>query len=370
MTTDESRQAPARVLSIDALRGFDMFWIIGGDALFREIGRRSGTRAGSLIEEQLEHVAWEGFRYYDLIFPLFLFLVGAVLPFSLGKISETDRRAAYFRIARRTAILFLLGLIANDLMQFDWPNLRVAGVLQRIAICYGVASIVFLNTRITGQTAIFLAILGGYWLLMTFVGAPGGRAGDLSAEGNLAGWVDRHFLPGRIYEAYYGYGDNEGFLSTIPAIATTLLGAMAGQWLRSSRAGWTKVGGLAIAGAASVALGFLWGGSFPIIKNLWTSSFVLVAGGFSLLLLALFYAIIDVLGFRAWAFVFVVIGSNAILIYVLPGIVDVRGIVDFFLGGAMKYSGDWAPVVRLAGVLLVEWLFLLFLYRHKIFLRV
>ncbi len=196
------------------------------------------------------------------------------------------------------------------------------------------------------------------------------RAGDLSKQTNLAGYVDRHYLPGKIYESYYGYRDNEGLLSTIPAVATALLGVLAGSWLLTDRDRWLKALGLAASGAACLGLGLVWGQSFPIIKNLWTSSFVLVAGGWSLLLLSLFYTVIDVLRFRAWAFFFVVIGVNAITIYVGQRIVPFDEIAKFLLGGVAEHSGSFGPVVVPLGVIAVEWLFLLHLYRNRIFLRV
>lgn len=364
-----------RLLSIDALRGFDMFWIIGGDRLARALAKWSDTRAGRVVSEQMEHVAWEGFRFYDLIFPLFLFLVGVVLPFSLDKVRSHGRAAAYGRVARRTASLFALGLLCNGVLQFDWANLRVAGVLQRIAVCYGIAAIIVLNTSTRGQVVALAAILLGYWALLANVATPGGMAGDYSKAGNLAGWVDRHYLPGKIMSAYYGDGDNEGLLSTIPAVGTTLLGVLAGRWLRSGRGPWAKVAGLTAAGAVTLAVGVAWGWSFPTVKNLWTSSFVLVAGGLSLLLLAASYTVIDVLRFRRWAFFFVVIGANAITIYVVPRFVDFDRIARFFLGGLYRlaeHSGgaELRLVVAAAGVLAAQWLFLLYLYRSRIFPRV
>ena len=362
--------AAGRLWSIDALRGFDMFWIIGGEEFAREVATRTHSRAGAAIVTQLEHVAWEGFRFYDLIFPLFLFLVGAVLPFSLAKIRPDDRAMAYRRIARRTFLLFLLGLMSRSFFAFDWPSLRVAGVLQRIAICYGIAAVIYLNTTWRGRIVAVAGILAGYWLLMANVAAPGSRAGDYSPEGNLAGWVDRHFLPGKIYKAYYGFGDNEGLLSTIPAIATALLGALAGQLLKSAMPAGRKLAILAVAGAMGVVGGLVWGQSFPIIKNLWTSSFVLLAAGYSAWLLALAYLLVDVLGFRKAAYFFVVIGANAITIYWLPRCVDFDAIARYFLSGTIRLSGSYGSVVAAAGTLAVEWILLLVLYRNRIFLRV
>jgi predicted acyltransferase len=361
-----------RLGSIDALRGFDMFWIMGGDAALTAWARWFGWPPPELVERQLEHAPWDGFRFYDLIFPLFLFLVGAVIPFSLAGqrargMSPAGRHA---HILRRTAILFALGLVCNGVLQFDWGNLRVAGVLQRIAVCYGCAALIVLHSHWRGQVAVAATLLLGYWALLALVPAPGSSAADYSIEGNLPGYIDRHYLPGKIMTEYYGFGDNEGLLSTIPAVATALLGALAGQWLRSVRRPANRVLGLLLAGLGCLVIGTTWGVLFPIIKNLWTSSFVLVAGGWSLLLLAAFHLIIDVLGFRRWAFVFIVIGTNAITIYVLPRFVDFDRMAEFFFGGVARNAETCGPVVLAAGVLTIEWLFLFFLYGRRLFLRV
>jgi predicted acyltransferase len=369
---DEPVSRVDRLTSIDALRGFDMFWIVGGDAVARALCKWWGTPEALRLREQFEHVDWEGFRFYDLIFPLFLFLVGVVLPFSLRKYltGSHPRSHALQRIARRVVLLFLLGLVYNGLLQFRFDNLRVAGVLQRIAVCYGIAATIFVFARVRAQVALFPAILVGYWAILMFVPSPETQAaGDLAPVSNLAGYLDRHYLPGA-RRCCYGYGDNEGLLSTIPAVATALLGALAGQWLLSDRGRWARAAGLAAMGIGCLGFGMLWGRDFPVIKNLWTSTFVLVAGGWSLLLLALFYTIIDVLGFRAWSFPFVVIGANAITIYVGQRVIPFGEISRFLLGGVARHSGSFGPAVVPIGVLVVEWLFLLHLYRHRIFLRV
>ncbi|MCC6508475.1 MAG: DUF5009 domain-containing protein [Pirellulaceae bacterium] len=367
-------QTASRVLSIDALRGFDMFWIVGGDALVLSALALIQRPWSKSLAAQWEHVEWEGFRFYDLIFPLFLFLVGCVLPFSLEKY-RAEPRLVYMRIVRRVALLFFLGLVNNGLLQFQWGSLRVAGVLQRIAICYGIAAILCLHFRPRGLAMWTAGILLAYWAILGLIPAPGGVAGDYSIEGNLAGYLDRTYLPGRIMKQYYGFGDNEGLLSTIPAVATALLGVLAGWWLKSPAAPWTKVAGLALAGTASLTVGLAWGNAFPIIKNLWTSSFVLVAGGWSLILLAWFYAVIDVIGWRKWAFFWVVIGMNAITIYVAQRFIDFDAAAQFFLSGVMRMSDTYVrtgtgKVWFAAGTLAAEWLFLWFLYRQRIFLRV
>ena len=367
---------PERLLSIDALRGFDMFWIVGGDRLARAIGKWWGTPAGRNLYDQFEHVDWEGFHFYDLIFPLFLFVVGVVLPFSLKKYQtgEHPKAAALARISRRVVFLFLLGLIGNGLFQLEFEHLRVTGVLQRIAICYGLAAVIFLFTTTRMQAILVAAILLGYWGILAFVPVPGGTAGDLTKEHNLGGYLDRHYLPGEIKQTFYGYGDNEGLLSTLPAVATALLGVLAGQWLLSRYSPWSKALALIAAGAACLGAGTLWGLSFPVIKILWTSSYVLIAGGWSLILLGLFHAVIDVLKLRAWSFFFVVIGVNAITIYMAARIIPFDRIAGFFVGGVARRMEAFSPssgaIVGALGVLIVEWLFLLYLYRRRIFLRV
>jgi predicted acyltransferase len=394
ISTVGAKQVTTRLLSIDALRGFDMFWIIGGEELFKALvkwpvvsdalKRWTDYPVQEVVEQQLDHVKWEGFNFYDLIFPLFLFLVGVVIPFSLGALRERGETKGklYWRILRRTVLLFALGLIYNGFTEFDFANLRTVGVLQRIALCYGIAALIVMHFGVIVQFLITVAILVGYWALLANVPAPGEKAGDISMEHNLAGWLDREYLPSKIKKEYYGYGDNEGILSTLPAIATALLGALAGQWLRGRQGKVLKLAGLTLAGLATLALGYYWGHSLPfvnkywieeftIVKILWTSSYVLVAGGWSLLLLALFYGIIDVFGLRAWSLFFVVIGVNAITIYVLEKFVDFEKIAHFFLSGTLRLTDPAAhALIMAAGVLAVKWLFLLVLYRNRVYLRV
>ncbi|MEY2725307.1 MAG: hypothetical protein RLZZ458_1174 [Planctomycetota bacterium] len=358
----------SRLLSLDALRGFDMFWIMGGDTLATALLDRFPSKTTAALKLQFEHVDWKGFRFYDLIFPLFLFLVGCVIPFSLQKFTGNPA-AAFTRIFRRTCLLILLGLVCNGLLNFAPDQLRYCGVLQRIGICYGAAALLYLLLTPRGIITTIAVILLGYWALLAFVPTPGGVAGDYSKAKNLAGWVDRTVLPGIILKPYYGDGDNEGILSTIPAIATPLLGCLAGIWLKSSRSGVVKTLGLILAGCILLAGGTAWGQLFPVIKNLWTSSFVLVAAGWSLLLTALFYFVIDVVGVKRPAFFFTVIGVNAITIYVAPRFIDFDHLAAFFLTGTARLSGNWNTVIVTAGALTAQWLFLLWLYRNRTFLR-
>lgn len=388
-TTNEA--APNRLLSIDALRGFDMFWIMGGEDLATALAVCLGWSFKDQVKTQFQHAPWDGFRFYDLIFPLFLFIVGVVLPFSLGKIRDAgeSKKSSYWRILRRTLLLLAFGLIYNNmdgtLTLRDFGELRTVGVLQRIALAYCFAGIIVLNARWLGQFLIASFLLIGYWALLTYIPSPEPAPADYfprkveakySMQGSLPGYIDRHYLPSKLNPSYYGleeeaYGDNEGLLSTLPAIATALLGALAGAWLRSTVSSWWKVLGLISAGGVSLAGGYYWDQFFPIIKNLWTSSFVLVAGGWSLLLLALFYMVIDVLKFRLWSFFFVVIGSNAIFIYMAPRFIEFKRIAHFFLDGLLGVMNkEPGRVLFLVGELAIEWLLLLFLFRRRLFLRV
>jgi len=365
---EEKPVATTRLASIDALRGFDMFWIIGGGTFFASMAKVHSHPVTNTIRRQLAHVRWEGFRFEDLIFPLFLFIVGVVMPFSLTRRIErgASRSMLYLHILKRSVVIILLGLIMNGLLRFDWAEMRWPGVLQRIGLCYFLAAIIVVNTKWRAQAIIVAATLVLYWLAMILIPVPEHGAGVLTMEGCLSSYIDQQLIPGRLY---YGYGDNEGLISTLPATCTVLLGALAGCWLRSERSGNRKAAGLALAGVVSLLVGLLWSLRFPIIKIIWTSSYTLVAGGLSLLLLALFYWIIDVKGYRKWAFFFIVIGMNPITVYFAQRFVDFNRIAEFFLGGVAGRVEVLAPLILPFGVLAVKWLFLWFLYRHKVFFK-
>jgi predicted acyltransferase len=367
--TDQQALPAERLLSIDALRGFDMFWIIGGGTVLETLHKIWPGPVTKTIREELEHVKWQGFHCEDLIFPLFLFIVGVVLPFAISRRRERGQSSLsiHLHVLKRAVVLILLGLIFNDLLRFDWPQMRWPGVLQRIGLCYFFAAVIVMHTRWRTQAIIVGAILILYWLATALIPVPGFGAGVITMQGCLSSYIDQHLIPGQLY---YHYGDNEGILSTLPAICTALLGALAGQWLRSERSGNQKAAGLALAGLAGVAIGYLWGLVFPIIKIIWTSSYTLFAAGWSLLLLALFYWIIDVKKFRKWTFFFVVIGVNPITIYFLQRFVNFGDIAAFFFTGVAHHAGQIAPLVLPLGAVAVRWLLLWFLYRHRLFFKV
>ncbi len=402
-----------RILSVDALRGFDMFWILGGDALAQALKKMSAggnsvvSSAGGFFGDQLDHVEWEGFRFYDLIFPLFVFIVGVSIVFSLTKLVEREGKpAAHKRVLRRFGLLFVLALIYSGGVSREWPDIRLLGVLNRIALCYLFASLLFLNFRLRGLIVSCAVLLIGYWALMTFVSFPDVRRVDATGQLvdpamsitnasstaqlnwgttnevrgvfgpglNLANYLDAKYLPGKKWDRIW---DPEGLLSTLPAIATCLLGVFAGLLLRNARVeGQRKSLWLIGAGVLMVAAGFLWGLQFPVIKKIWTSSYVLVAGGFSAILLGIFHQVIDVWKYQRWATVFVWIGANAITLYFIENIVNYERLAGRLVGGdvARWFNGHW---VDGAGNLLAACVGLMlaitlagFLYRRKIFLRV
>lgn len=363
---------PARLFSLDALRGFDMIWIMGADAIFHGIAEATGSPFWGAIGRQLTHPDWNGFHFYDLIFPLFLFMAGVSTPYSTGRQLEKgkSRQQLLLRVIKRGLLLVLLGVIHNNGLALQpISEIRFGSVLGRIGLAYMFAGIIYLYTKERAQMVWFWAIIIGYWLLLKFTSAPGFPAGDLTMEGNFASYIDRSIMPGKLY---LGIHDPEGIVSTIPAISTALLGILAGNLLKNSPLSpGKKAGRMALAGVAFLVLAQIWNLDFPINKNLWTSSFVMEVGGLSLLLLSLFYYIIDVKGYKSWAFFFRVIGMNSILIYISGQFISWRYTANGFFKWLGQLTGNPYDVVVMAiCVLGVKWLFLYFMYRKNIFLRV
>jgi predicted acyltransferase len=353
----------ARLLSIDALRGFDMFWIIGGGEAVASLAKVWPNRATLTVQEHLEHVRWEGVHFEDLIYPLFLFLIGIVLPLSLTRRQERGQsnRSLYFHFLVRSLALVVLGSIPGGLLSFThWPFM--GGVLAHIGLCYFFAALLVLHTSWRTRAGIVAGYLVCYWLASLLIPVPGYGAGVFTEQGSLATFIDRHFISGDLW--------NEGPASTPSGICIILWGSLVGHWLRSARSGNEKALGLALLGVASVLLAWVWSYSFPMIKRVvWSSSYVTFACGWSLLLVALFYWVIDVKGYRRWAFFFVVIGMNAITIYVLADVVNFDHLAQLLVGGIADRAGALKPMVLPLGIVGVEWLLLWFLYRHRIFFR-
>jgi predicted acyltransferase len=413
------RHAPAmaaptqRLMSLDALRGFDMFWIIGAEELVEALnkmahphGESTGFSLIGLIATQLSHCAWAGFHFEDMIFPLFVFMVGVSLVFSLTKTIQHEGRAvAVKRIFTRSILLYLLGLFYSGGFSSNWPDMRLMGVLNRIALCYFFAGLIFCFCNVRAMIAISVGILFGYWALVglvpirdiqlekdnlakvaaergvpndpkaLFYGTTKRVTGHYEHGFNLPNHFDFMYLPGRKYDTYF---DPEGPLSTFPAIVSCLLGVFAGLLLsKTSVTDQQKVIWLIAAGIILFNLGWIWNIEFPVIKKIWTSSFVLVAGGCSAFLLGVFYLIIDVWKYQKWCQPFVWIGMNSITIYMTVNVLGRGGLgrlssrlaggdIQDFLNARMTGSGDL--LVAVLGLALAFWLTNL-LYRRKVFLR-
>jgi predicted acyltransferase len=370
-----------RIVSVDILRGFNIFWILGGDGMIwalAEMSRGKGPvvgAVGSFLGTQLTHATWDGFRFYDFIFPLFIFVTGVSIVISLTRLVEREgKMKAHVRVLRRALLLYSLGLIYYGGMSHHWTDIRFLGVLQRLALCYLFASLLFLHLSRGALVAACAALLVGYWALMTFVPVPGIGTGSFAPDANLADWIDAHYLPGRLWD---GTRDPEGLLSTLPAIATCLLGVFAGLLLQDFRVPDQQKSRFLIgAGIVLIAAGDLWSLQFPVIKAIWTSSFALVAGGYSAILLGAMHQIIDVWGLRRWGTFFVWIGMNAITLYFLNGIVGFELLALRFVGGDVGSLLDYAVTPGTgrfaAHVLGLTFAIALagFLYRCKVFLGV
>lgn len=364
---------PQRLYSLDALRGFDMFWIMGGERIFHSISKATDTPFWNGLSHQFSHPDWNGFRFYDLIFPLFLFIAGVATPYSVGRQMEkgTSKQRLFWRVVKRGMILVILGVIYNNGLSLQpLSEIRFGSVLGRIGLAYMFANIIFIYSKQRGQLIWTGALLLGYWLMLLFTSAPGFAPGDLTLEGNFVSYADRLLLPGHLY--VNNMHDPEGLLATIPAIATCLLGILTGNFLRHSNATpTTKAVRILGSGAALIAVSLLWNLVFPYNKNLWTSSFAMLVGGLSMLLLAIFYYIIDVKGYKKWAFFFVVIGMNSILIYMSGHFIDWKYTTNAFFEWLMQLAGTpFNLLVFALCYIAVKWCFLYFLYKKKVFLRV
>ncbi len=362
---------PKRLLSLDALRGFDMFWIIGGEEIIHLLAKATGWGWATVMAEQLSHPEWNGFRAYDLIFPLFLFMAGVSTPYSLGSSLEKghDRSRLVRKIIQRGLILVFLGIIYNNGLELKpLAEMRFASVLGRIGLAGMFAQLIYVYSQTRTQYLIFAGILLCYWAFVMLVPVANCGSGLMTMECNPVSYFDKTFLPGHLHKIIH---DPEGIISTLPAICTALLGIFAGNVLRSNNTENQKIRTLLELGMMSLLAGCIWGLFFPINKNLWTSSFVLIVGGFSFLLLTLFYWVIDVKDWNRWAWVLAVIGMNSILIYMVQHFIDFDYSSHALFHGLTKYfSEPIQDVLQAIGYVAVEWGFLYFLYKRRLFLKV
>ncbi|MBQ4809931.1 DUF5009 domain-containing protein [Pseudoalteromonas luteoviolacea] len=369
-----------RLTSLDALRGMDMFWILGGQSIFAALFVLTGWQGWKLFEAHTVHSPWHGFTFYDLIFPLFIFLSGVAMglsPKRIDHLSLSERKPYYQKAVKRLLLLCALGVMYNHGWGTGIPlaldEIRYSSVLGRIAIAWFFCAMLVWHTSLRTTGLVAGGILAGYWLLLNFIPVPGGSAGQLAAPGTGSwnAWFDQNLLPGITYQNRPV--DPEGSLSSVPAIVNAIAGVFAGQLIaKADKLGQWKVAGyLFAAGILSVALGWLWHLQFPVNKELWTSSFVLVTIGWSAILLAVFYALVDILNGQKFAYPFVIIGANSIIIYLASSLVNWDYVSLSVFGGFVNAVGaNWQPLISVVALLLVQLLVLHWMYKRKIFVSV
>jgi predicted acyltransferase len=373
MKPDQRHLPSKRLLSIDTLRGFDMLMISGAGSFIYLLHGKTGWSWVDALALQFEHPAWTGFTFYDFIFPLFLFIAGVSIPFSVNKGLEQglSKSQLYWKAFKRMLILIALGILdKNAPVPFlDWSQIRFVGVLQRIGFAGFVVTILFLNFNTRSRIFWVAGLLLFYYAAMFLIPVPGYGAGDLSIEGNLHGWIDRNFLPGRLLQKTY---DENGLLTQIPALCLTVLGTLAADIFRNeSLSDYIKFRNLVMSGLFCLGAGLLWSLHFPINKHLWSSSFIMVTGGMSFLSIALFYWIIDILKYQKWTFFFIVIGMNSLTIYMAYRFIDFGHTSQLLFEGLYINTAEkWHPVFESVGALAIVWIFLYILYKLKIFVKV
>lgn len=362
-TAPVSAMQPApRLVSLDAFRGWTMLWIVGGASIVAGLVALGENRVIKAIVDQLEHTPWQGLRYYDLIWPSFMLMTGMSLPFSYAKRSLTqDHREILLRVTRRCVVLFLLGSLRESIHLGSPFLVELSSALQPIAIAY-FASFLIVRKSWRFQALVGAGILAGYAILLALVPAAGVPAGTYEEGRNLVAWVDRAVL-GRHHAEGWGT-----VLSTIPTIATTILGLLIGRLLQSARPQRFKVTIIGLVGLSCVILGALLDPVVPIIMKLWTTSYGLASAGWSCLLFLCFYLVIDVLGWKRWAFPFVVIGMNALVVYMGRTLVPVDEQVGIFTAGWAAWIGAFGSLLEATAVLIVEWLILYWMYKRRLFL--
>lgn len=369
-----------RLLSLDALRGFDMLWIVGGSNLIYVLANLTNTDWLKTLAVQMDHVPWEGFHFYDLIFPLFMFVAGIAITLSVkAKLTvNMSKRDLLLKAFKRMLLLVLLGILYNGVFRDGFSHARYASILGQIGISYFFASAIIIYSKSFKATIFWLSgILLGVAFLQLFVPVPGFGAGVLTPEGHINGYIDRLFLPGRLAYGHDGRIDTDGIyealgiLSIISAIGITLMGTIAGYILQKERlTEYRKTGLLAVTGIVLMLVALIISPFYPIIKNCWTTTYNLLAGGISFILFALFYLVIDVWHYQKWSFFFRIIGINSIFIYLFFHFMPLNSISEVFVGWISKPMGDTGQLVNVLGYLTGEWLLLYFMYTKKIFIKV
>lgn len=359
----------SRIASIDALRGFDMLMIIFADRFFYTLDKGANTKWSAFLANQFDHPEWLGSTFYDIIMPLFLFIVGAVIPFALSKRVQENSgmKTIYFKLLRRFVILFILGwIVQGNLLDWDINTFHVfSNTLQAIAVGYVVACLAYIHLEFRGQLILFFSCLILYAILMVTLPLPGIGRSSLVPNGNIAIYLDR-LIMGRFDDGtQYTW-----ILSGLGFAATTLSGMFAGMLIKSKLPRLKVAQYLALIGGAALFIGIIWGIWHPIVKKVWSSSFVMASSGVCFLLMALFYWIIDVKGWTKWAFPLKVIGMNAIVAYVVSHVIYFPKVADQILHGLEKYMGGYYQAVTVVGGFILLYWILWYMYKKGTFVKI
>jgi predicted acyltransferase len=351
-----------RLSSLDAFRGWTMFWIVGGSALVAGLQALNANRVINGLVYELNHSDWQGLRFYDLIWPSFMLMTGMSLPFSYAKRSLTQtHRQILMRVLRRFLVLFLLGSLRESI-HFNRPYLiELSSALQPIAVAY-LAAFLIVRRSWRFQAAVGAGILVFYALLLAFVPAPGVPAGSYDRNANLVLWTDLVTV-GRVLPEHWGT-----VICTLPTISTTIVGMLLGEFLMTNRSTASKMKTIGLVGLSGVVLGWALNPVIPIVMKIWTTSYGLASAGFACLMFLVFYWLVDVRGYRKLAFPFLVIGMNAVAIYMSESIIPWSNIVAIFTHSLARTLGSFTPLFHAIAVLTVEWLVLYWMYKRKIFL--
>src|SRR5579864_127737 len=352
----------ARLFSLDAFRGWTMFWIVGGTALVAGLQKLDPNPVMNGIVYELNHTDWQGLRFYDLIWPSFMLMTGMSLPLSYAKRSLTQTHHQIFmRVLRRFLVLFLLGSLRESI-SFQHPYLvELSSALQPIAVAY-LAAFPLVRKSWKLQATVGASILVFYALLLAFVPAPGVPAGSYDRNANLVLWTDLATL-GRVLPEHWGT-----VICTLPTISTTILGMLLGELLMTDRSTASKIKIIGLIGLSGVALGWALNPVIPIVMKIWTTSYGLASAGFACLMFLAFYWLIDVRGYRKLALPFLVIGMNAVAVYMSESIIPWSKTVAIFTQPLSGALGSFTPLFHAIAVLTVEWLVLYWMYKRKIFL--
>lgn len=378
----QSDKTGGRLLSLDTLRGFDMLWIAGGSAIITTLADTTGAGWLKSLSLQMDHVPWIGFHFFDLIFPLFMFISGVAIPLSVKSALSKNltRGSIVTKALKRMIILIILGFLYNGDFRDGFSNARYVSVLGQIGVAYFFASVIYLFSGSLRATIIWLAsLLACVSILQLFVPVPGAGAGVLTPEGHINGYIDRMILPGRLAYGHdgmvpfgeHGFYDALGLLSIVSAIGITLMGIIAGKILQDQKISeYRKTLLFSVTGVALILSALLISPVYPVIKACWTTTYNLLAGGISFLLMALFYLVVDVWKSRKWTLFFRVIGMNSIFIYLFVRVIPVEKVTTFFTGWITIPAGIYGGILTSIFCVLVEWLLLYYMYKKKIFIKV